>query len=284
MIFDGEVAAGSDLAIAALQSGHCLRILTGAPVPDSVEAVVMKENCRVLEGHIEISCQTKIGENMRMQGEEVEVGSDVLAQGMLVSPPIIGLIATLGHTSVEVFRQPKFAVIATGDELVEPGTDLQGCQIYNSNSYALAAALQAQGIKAIKSLHARDDREETRAVLAAALAESDVIISIGGVSVGERDFVKDVFEELVCADSLLACSRQARQARLFWCCRKENRRRRCGSRKGNFLAYLEIQSLPWLPLISCQTGIENYAGIERKSAPHYDGAISTRFQEKGRTS
>jgi molybdopterin molybdotransferase len=200
--FDGQVAAGASGIEAGadqdLKPGHCLRILTGAPVPDSVEAVVMKEYCQVLEqeGVVEINCPVRIGENIRMQGEEVESGTRVLGQGVLISPPIVGLLATLGQTEITVFRQPRVAVISTGDELVEPGVELQGCQIYNSNTHALVAALRALGIGQVKSFHTKDDREQTRAVLEEALAQSDVVISIGGVSVGERDYVKETFEAL----------------------------------------------------------------------------------------
>jgi len=193
----GQIAAGHRDE-SELKPGQCLRILTGAPVPDSVEAVVMKEHCSVdSEGQtVTVAAAVRIGENIRMRGEEVEEGADVLAAGMLISPPIIGLLATLGRTKIDVFRQPVVAVISTGDELIEPGTPLSGSQIYNSNLPALAAALQALGIKNILTFHTTDDQNETRAVLQEALQKADVIISIGGVSVGERDYVKGTFEAL----------------------------------------------------------------------------------------
>jgi len=203
----GQVAAGTkDDAQGEgykLRPGQCLRILTGAPVPESVEAVVMKEFCRLEESADEkspesifIDCKTRIGENIRLQGEELEAGSNVLAQGMLVSPPIIGLLATLGQAEVSVFKQPHVSVISTGDELIDPGQPITGCQIYNSNTPALLGALQALGISKTSSHHALDDRDQTRQIFQTALAQSDLIISVGGVSVGERDYVKEVFEDL----------------------------------------------------------------------------------------
>ena len=195
LTLDGELAAGQT-NVNELQPGHCLRILTGAPVPESVEAVVMKEFCRLEGDDVLVSGTARIGENIRMQGEEIEAGASVLGQGMLISPPIIGLLATLGQTEVEVFGQPRFAVVATGDELVEPGQPLLDGQIYNSNSYALTAALQGLGVTAVDARHTRDDRDETRKTLAAAIESSDVIITLGGVSVGERDYVKEIFAEL----------------------------------------------------------------------------------------
>jgi molybdopterin molybdotransferase len=198
---DGQLAAGANKADQAnsvheIRPGHCLRILTGAPVPDSVEAMVMKEFCQVDQDVVAIKRQARIGENIRMQGEEVEAGASVLGQGFLISPPIVGLLATLGQTSINVFKQPRVAVVSTGDELVEPGEELKDCQIYNSNSHALVAALKAVGTQQIQTYHTKDDREQTRAVLQDALAQSDVVISIGGVSVGERDYVKETFEAL----------------------------------------------------------------------------------------
>ncbi|MBS1995713.1 MAG: molybdopterin molybdotransferase MoeA [Cyanobacteria bacterium SZAS LIN-2] len=195
----GQIAAGGADGD-DLKPGECLRILTGAPVPDSVEAVVMKEYCRLSDedgsATVTVATGTRIGENIRMRGEEIEAGSQVLGPGMLISPPIVGLLATLGQTDVDVFKQPSVAVIATGDELVDPGTPLSGSQIYNSNSPALLAALRALGLKNVSNFHTRDDEEETRSVLQNALENFDVIISIGGVSVGERDFVKGTFESL----------------------------------------------------------------------------------------
>jgi molybdopterin molybdotransferase len=205
LVLDGQLAAGAHsearektgtTTLLGLQTGHTLRILTGAAVPDSVEAVVMKEFCQVNGDSVTVNSSVRIGENIRMRGEEVEEGARVLAQGMLISPPIVGLLATLGQTEIGVFKQPRVAVISTGDELVEPGRPLQDSQIYNSNSHALAAALKALGIEHVYSFHARDDRDETRAVMQEALEKADVIVSIGGVSVGERDYVKETFEAL----------------------------------------------------------------------------------------
>lgn len=195
----GEIAAGpNDETSINLAPGQCIRILTGAPVPASVEAVLMKEICPVdaATGEITVSKRARIGENIRLQGEEIETGATVLQPGTLITPPVLGLIATLGFTEFKAYRSPKVAVIATGDELVEPGTAIGESQIYNSNSYALQAALHAVGIKDLVRFIARDTKEETTRILNEALAGADIIITTGGVSVGEYDFVKDVCEEL----------------------------------------------------------------------------------------
>lgn len=207
LVVIGEMTAGADpsanIANTRINPGQCIRILTGAPVPGTVEAVVMKEVCKdKREGKddgspeaIDVCASARIGENIRLQGEEIEAGATVLQPGTVVTPPVLGLIATLGITEFSVHRSPRVAVIATGDELIEPGQPLAEGQIYNSNTYALVAALNALGVTEVKRFHAKDNREETTRVLQEALAFADIVISAGGVSVGEYDFIKDVCEE-----------------------------------------------------------------------------------------
>jgi molybdopterin molybdotransferase len=207
LVVIGEMTAGADpsanIANTRINPGQCIRILTGAPVPGTVEAVVMKEVCKEKrEGKvdgppeaIDVCASARIGENIRLQGEEIEAGATVLQPGTVVTPPVLGLIATLGITEFSVHRSPRVAVIATGDELIEPGQPLAEGQIYNSNTYALVAALNALGVTEVKRFHAKDNREETTRVLQEALAFADIVISAGGVSVGEYDFIKDVCEE-----------------------------------------------------------------------------------------
>lgn len=214
----GEIAAGSHDSLPEVSPGHCLRILTGAQTPATAEAVVMKEFCTILTSspapsspspapsssspaptsadEILITRPARIGENIRLQGEEIETGSTVLSAGTAITPPILGLIASLGLTDIAVRRAPRVAVVSTGDELKEPGQPLTTGEIYNSNSYALTAALNALGATDVNRRHCRDDRAVTREVLAEVLAANDIIITAGGVSVGEYDHVKDVFEEL----------------------------------------------------------------------------------------
>ncbi|MBX9723445.1 MAG: molybdopterin molybdotransferase MoeA, partial [Candidatus Obscuribacterales bacterium] len=222
LVVIGEMSAGADpsanIANTRINPGQCIRILTGAPVPGTVEAVVMKEVCQEkreakaqargneldsgneLNGGngpesekrkedgppetIDVCASARIGENIRLQGEEIEAGATVLQPGTVVTPPVLGLIATLGITEFSVHRSPRVAVIATGDELIEPGQPLAEGQIYNSNTYALVAALNALGVTEVKRFHAKDNRGETTRVLQEALAFADIVISAGGVSVG----------------------------------------------------------------------------------------------------
>lgn len=203
LVVIGEMTAGADpstnIAKTRINPGQCIRILTGAPVPGTVEAVVMKEVCKEKREDqletIDVCASARIGENIRLQGEEIEAGATVLQPGTVVTPPVLGLIATLGITEFSVHRSPRVAVVATGDELIEPGQPLAEGQIYNSNTYALVAALNALGVTDVKRFHAKDNREETTRVLQEALTFADIVISAGGVSVGEYDFIKDVCEE-----------------------------------------------------------------------------------------
>jgi len=191
----GVIQAG-DAGDIQMSPGTTVKILTGAPVPAGVEAVVMLEYCDEQNGDVYVRQPVNPGENVRRRGEEFLRGQEVLESNIRVSPPVVGLLATLGYPSFMVYRRPRVALISTGNELVEPGKPLLPGQIYDSNSYALASALSALGVEASFSLHARDDQAATSKAFARAMSSCDVVISLGGVSVGDYDFVKDVVERL----------------------------------------------------------------------------------------
>jgi molybdopterin molybdotransferase len=191
----GTVQAG-DTGRINLQSGTTLKILTGAPIPIGVEAVVMKEFCDEGEDSVTFQTSTQPLENIRKRGEEFKKGATVLPPGMVVTPPVIGLLATLGYSSFPVFRKPSVGLISTGNELIKPGTPLNAGQIYDSNTYALTAALKTITITKINTYYAKDTLSATQRAFQKALAENDVIISLGGISVGDYDYVKDVAETL----------------------------------------------------------------------------------------
>jgi molybdopterin molybdotransferase len=190
----GAVKAGSAPSF-ELEAGQALKIFTGGTVPPSVEAILMKEYCQELDGAVQIQKSPSAGENIRRRGGEFLQGETLLAKGELISPPVIGLIASLGFSSFAAFDKPQLSIIATGDELVEPGQPLLTGQIYDANSYALRAAAESLGLKSKVQL-VKDDLIKVREVFAEALQDSDVIISSGGVSVGEFDFVKTALESL----------------------------------------------------------------------------------------
>jgi molybdopterin molybdotransferase len=191
----GTIQAGDSGDVAALKKGETIKILTGATVPPSVEAVVMREFCDEQNGKVAFKTSASASENIRRRGDEVKQGQEVLPAGIRVSPPIVGMIASFGHERFPVYQQPRVIVVVTGDELVKPGGSLGDGQIFESNSFALAAAVKALGLPKCNTIHARDDRQATKDAFARAIEQADVIISAGGVSVGEHDYVKVALEE-----------------------------------------------------------------------------------------
>lgn len=201
-----DLAAGGELAISQripaghmgrpLLAGTAARIFTGAAVPDNADTVVMQENTESVGDGIKIIAAIKAGQNIRPKGQDIHCGSVVIAKGKRLQPQDIGLLASIGATRVEVFRPLKVAVLSTGDELVEPGTPLAEGQIYNSNRYTLSALLAAMGYEVIDGGIVADDFELTCQQLQALADKVDIIISSGGVSVGEEDHVKAAVESL----------------------------------------------------------------------------------------
>ena len=145
----------------SLRAGETIKILTGAPVHPSVDAVVMREFC--VEDSEKISfCRTpEIGENIRRQGEELRAGDRILRCGQKATPPVVALLASFGHEHFSVSKQPSVAIITTGDELVKPGEPLVEGKIYESNSFGLSSCAKAMNLKKVWCLHARDTRDET---------------------------------------------------------------------------------------------------------------------------
>lgn len=190
-----EIAAGSQSDL-QIQTGETTKIFTGARVPSSCEAVVMREYCQEENGKVTFLTEAQPGENIRRKGDEYKPGETVLEAGIKVSPPVVSLLASQGHVQFSVFARPRVALVVTGDELIEPGQPLREGQIYDSNAYGLTAALNAMGITSVKTYLAKDTKEDTRRCFEEALAGSDLVISSGGVSVGDHDYVKETVEGL----------------------------------------------------------------------------------------
>lgn len=172
-----------------LKAGTCARIFTGAPVPAGADCVEMQENTEVLaDNRIRFIEALAPGQNIRPQGQETTVGEMILAAGTRLGPIEQGLAASLGCAELHVIRKVRVAVVSTGDELVEPGEALGAGQIYNSNRVLLCSWLQRLGCEVIDAGILPDNLETTRARLGA-LTDVDLILSTGGVSVGEADFL-----------------------------------------------------------------------------------------------
>lgn len=182
-----RIQAGS--APAPLQPGSCARIFTGAPLPHGADTVEMQENVDLDDAGRAVFRETlRVGQNVRAQGQETRRGECVLPAGTRLGPVELGLAASLGVAQLPVRRRLRVAVLSTGDELVEPGQALGPGQIYNSNRRLLIAWLQRLGCAVTDAGILPDDLPRTRAALAA-LGEVDLILSTGGVSVGEADFL-----------------------------------------------------------------------------------------------
>lgn len=182
-----RIQAGS--APAPLQPGSCARIFTGAPLPQGADTVEMQENVDLDDAGRAVFSETlRVGQNVRAQGQETRRGECVLPAGTRLGPVELGLAASLGVAQLPVRRRLRVAVLSTGDELVEPGQALGPGQIYNSNRRLLIAWLQRLGCAVTDAGILPDDLPRTRAALGA-LGEVDLILSTGGVSVGEADFL-----------------------------------------------------------------------------------------------
>ena len=176
-------------APAPLQPGTCARIFTGAPLPEGADCVEMQENTEVLEdGRVRFLQPLALEQNVRPRGQETRAGEQVMSAGTRLGPIQLGLAATLGFARLDVVRRPRVAVLSTGDELVEPGLPLGPGQIYNSNRRLLVSWLQRLGCDVVDAGILADDLERTRQCLAG-LGDVDLILSTGGVSVGEADYL-----------------------------------------------------------------------------------------------
>ena len=180
----------------ALQPGTAARIFTGAPVPPGADAVLMQEDCSAELDSVAINKLPRPAENIRRAGEDIRSGAQILATGKRLGAAEMGLAASVGLAELPVFRELKVACFFTGDELVTPGTPLQPGQIYNSNRYTLTGLVNGLGCELIDLGIVPDTLEATEAALARAAAVADVVITSGGVSVGEADYVKAAVEKL----------------------------------------------------------------------------------------
>jgi molybdopterin molybdotransferase len=189
-----EIPAGRYVA-EPVGPGEAAKIMTGAPLPPGVDTVVPVELTSQTGDTLIVNETVRPGANVRRAGEDVAVGDVVLPRGARLGPAEIGLLASVGVEPVPVSRRPRVAILATGSELVRVGDPVGPGRIRNSNSYTAYGQVLAAGGEPVLLGIARDDLDETRRLIAAAL-EHDVVLTSGGVSVGEFDFVKQVQEEL----------------------------------------------------------------------------------------
>lgn len=176
--------------------GECIRIMTGAKLPDSCDTVQMQENCLVNGDDVEITLSTQLGQNIRYRGEDVSQSQLVYSKGHKLTAADIGMLTSIGVVEVDVFRPVRVAIVATGDELKKPDEVLGEGDIYESNSSFLAPMLRKMNCEVIDLGIIEDDIDKIREAFIKANEQADVVISSGGVSVGEADYTKTVLDEL----------------------------------------------------------------------------------------
>lgn len=172
------------------QPGTAARIFTGAQIPIGADAVVMQEQCEALDGAVRVNAEVRAGQWIRRRGEDVQQGATVLSAGHKLDAAALGMAASVGAATLQVARRLKVALFSTGDELLMPGEPLKPGAIYNSNRFTLRGLLQGLGCEVIDLGIVPDQLDATRAALREAASQADLIITSGGVSVGEEDHLR----------------------------------------------------------------------------------------------
>ena len=185
----GESAAGTD-QLPALDDKSAMRIFTGAPLPAGADTVVMQEKTNLLNDELIIADEAlQRGVNVRPKGSEIHSGSLALQKETVLTPAAIGFLAGIGISEVNAYPSPDITIVITGNELQQPGKPLQYGQVYESNSFALQAALKQLQIDRVRISYAKDDPEVVTDALRKGLEESDIVLFTGGISAGDYDFV-----------------------------------------------------------------------------------------------
>ncbi len=214
----GDLAEFDTLAIAptdipagrfhnfAITKGECVRIFTGGMLPQGTDTVVMQEDVEVNGDLLKLKIMPKLGEYVRQKGEFYQAGKTLLRGGMRINPPEIGILAATQYQKIQVVRQPRISIISTGNELQELSNSLQSGQIVDSNQYALVALIAQSGAIPIPLGIVGDRPEHLAVIIQKALDSSDLVISTGGVSVGDYDYVDQVLANLGANVHIHACA------------------------------------------------------------------------------
>ena len=191
----GTVAAGSDIEY-SIASGNCVKIMTGAPLPATANAVVMREetveNDVASRAIVQIREAAQRGQNIRRRGSDVRSGEIVIARGTKIGASQWAMLASLGYAQIEVFPRPRIGIVTTGDEIVDVGASLKNGQIRDSNSFALRALAEECGAIVVNHRKVGDDADALREILLSMFQNCDIVVTSGGVSAGDFDIVRDV--------------------------------------------------------------------------------------------
>lgn len=189
------IKAGEPAAL-HIRSGQAAKIMTGAAVPEGADSVVRIEDVTEIGGRLSISSEVKRSANVRFEGEEIKKGETALPAGMLISPAVMGFLRELGLESVEAYMPPRVSLVVTGEELARRDEDMELGKIRDSNSVMLKAALSKDSADCVSAVTVSDNKTEIQSAVSSALESSDLLITTGGVSVGDYDYVKEVFSSL----------------------------------------------------------------------------------------
>ena len=177
-----------------LEPKTAARIFTGGEIPEGADSVVIQENCQFEPSSVCFEGPTESGKNIRKRGQDIELGAKVVTEGNQLRPQELGLLASIGIAEVAVFKKLRVGVFSTGDELVEPGNSLEAGQIYSSNAYSLCGLIKESGCDFVNLGHLGDNLERTIDALRLGSSQVDILITTGGVSAGEEDYVKTAVE------------------------------------------------------------------------------------------
>jgi molybdopterin molybdotransferase len=191
----GTALAGTPFKEKVL-AGECIRIMTGAVIPQGTDSVVMQENTEVKDNSVIFNQIPELGNSVRKAGEDIQQGQVVVTKGTKLTPAYIALIASVGIAEISVIRLIKIGIIATGDELIPPGKPLIDGAIYESNRYALSALLNTFPVTVFDFGIVKDNKIDLNTVFAQAGSLCDLVLSCGGVSVGDADYVKEILDNL----------------------------------------------------------------------------------------
>jgi molybdopterin molybdotransferase len=191
----GTALAGRPFKEAVL-AGQCIRIMTGAVIPIGADSVVMQENTEIRDNSVVFKQIPELGNSIRKAGEDIQQGQVVVNKGTKLTPAYLALIASVGIAEISVTRLIKVGLITTGDELTPPGQPLSEGAIYESNRYALSALLNTLPVVLFNFGIVKDDKVDLKAVFEQAGSHCDLVLSCGGVSVGDADYVKEILDEI----------------------------------------------------------------------------------------
>lgn len=261
----GEIQAGVDASQMILQSGEAVRIFTGAMVPSSATIVVKQEITHREGNSLDILESIRVSENIRIEGEQIRKDAIALASGTTLNAAGIGYLAMLGIAEIKVYRKPIIKLLVTGDELVDAGNSLKPGQIYESNSITLISALKEFGCDA-EAVRVEDDYQATFIKVQALLLECDLLLTSGGISVGDYDFVGKAMMENGVTSHFYKVKQRPGKPLLYG----STETCQVFALPGNPASALSCTYLYVLPAIRKMMGAKNYS-LEKRSAQIHTG-------------